>query len=219
MARQVLMVGIVATALAAGGCGSSKKTNSLTAHVSAPAIPLVKQVLSPTELPSVVQSAGVRSSRSPEILVQGLDPQFEPSVLARRFAAAGFRSAAVEGMQGRGKLVKTTGGTSAVVSLGSATGAAAQVKFMHARSLSPCPEVNICDVFWKPLAVPGIPGAQGSVRYRKVKTANGPAFRIYYIFFSIGPNAYGEFVGGPYGTVSEKQFLRGTTALYDRLRG
>jgi hypothetical protein len=219
MARQVLMVGIVATALAASGCSSSKKTTSLTAHVSAPAIPLVRQVLSPTELPSVVQSAGVRSSRSPEILVRGLDPQFEPSVLARRFAAAGFRSAAVEGMQGRGKLVKTTGGTSAVVSLGSATGAAAQVKFMHARSLSPCPEVNICDVFWNPLAVPGIPGAQGSVRYRKVKTANGPAFRINYIFFSIGPNAHGEFVGGPYGTVSEEQFLRGTTALYDRLRG
>jgi hypothetical protein len=137
----------------------------------------------------------------PEILVRGLDPQFEPSVLARRFAAA----------------VKTTDGTSAVVILGSAKGAAAQVKFMHARSLAPCPEVNICDVFWKPLAVPGIPDAQGSVRYRKVKTANGLAFRIYYIFFSIGPNAYGEFVGGPYGTVSEKQFVRGTAALYNRL--
>src|SRR5207247_7846971 len=68
-----------------------------------------------------------------------------------------------EGIQGRGKLANTTGGSSAVVRLGSASGAAAQVKFMHTRSLSPCPEVNICDVFWKPFPVPGIPSAQGSV--------------------------------------------------------
>jgi hypothetical protein len=67
--------------------------------------------------------------------------------------------------------------------------------------------------------VPGIPDAQGSVRYRKVKTANGPAFRQYYIFFSVGPNAYGEFVGGPYGIVSQTQFVRGAAALYNRLRG
>jgi hypothetical protein len=219
MARRLIMTAIVTTALAAGGCGTSKKSTSSTSHVSAPTIPPAKQVLAPSELPSVVESAGVRSSRSPEILVRGLDPLFEPSVLARRFAAAGFKTATVEGIQGRGKLAKTTGGFSAMVGLGSSAGAAAQVKFMHSRTLAPCPEVNICDVFWKPFAVPGIPDAQGSVRYRKAKTTNGPAFRQYYIFFSVGPNAYGEFVGGPYGTVKEKQFVRGTTALYDRLRG
>jgi hypothetical protein len=219
MARRLLLIAIVITALAAGGCGSSKKSTSSTSQVSAPTIPLAKQVLAPSELPRVVHSAGVRSSRSPEIMVRGLDPLFQPSVLARRFAAAGFKNAAVEGIPGRGKLATTTGGFSAVVRLGSAAGAAAQVKFMHARSLSPCPEVNICDVFWKPFAVQGIPGAQGSVRYRKVKTANGPAFRQYYIFFSVGPNAYGELVGGPYGTVSKAQFVRGTTELYNRLRG
>jgi hypothetical protein len=219
MARRLLLTVIVITALATGGCGSSKKSTSSASHVSAPTIALAKQVLAPSELPSVVQSAGVRSSRSPEILVRGLDPLFQPSVLARRFAAAGFKNATVEGIQGRGKLAKTAGGSSAVVRLGSADGAASQVKFMHTRSLSPCPEVNICDVFWKPFAVPGIPGAQGSVRYRKVKTANGPAFREYYIFFSVGPNAYGELVGGPYGTVSKAQFVRGTTELYNRLRG
>ena len=144
---------------------------------------------------------------------------FQPSVLARRFAAAGFKKATVEGIQGRGKLAPTTGGSSAVVRLGSASGDAAQVKFMHTRGLSPCPEVNICDVFWKPFPVPGIPSAPGSVRYRKVKTAHGPAFRQYYIFFSVGPNAYGEFVGGPYGIVSQAQFVRGTTELYNRLHG
>jgi hypothetical protein len=219
MAHRLLLLGIVATALAAGGCGSSKKNVSSTQHVSAPTIPLAKQVLAPSELPTVVRTAGVRPGRSPQILVRGLDPLFKPRILARRFAAAGFRNATVEGFRGRGNLANTTGGYSAVITFGSAAGAAAQVAFLHARSLSRCPEVNICDVFWKPFAVTGIPGAQGSVRYRKVKTANGPAFRQFYIFFSVGPNGYGEFVGGPYGTVSKAQFVRGTTSLYDRLRG
>jgi hypothetical protein len=217
MARRWLLIAIVVPALAAGGCGSSKKKASSTQQVAAPTIPLAKQVLSPSELPRVVRSDGVRSSRSAQILVRGLDPLFEPKILARRFKAAGFQSAVVEGMAGRGKLATKTGGNSAVVRLGSASGAAAQVAFMHGRSLSPCPDVKICDVFWKPFSVPGIPGAEGTVRYRKVKTANGPAFSQYYIFFSVGPNAYGEFVGGPYGTVSEKQFLRGATSLYNRL--
>ena len=219
MARRLLLLGMVTAALAVAGCGGGKKHASSTAPVAAPTIPLAKQVLSPSELPRVVRSAGVRSSRSPAILVRGLDPLFQPKILARRFAAAGFRTATVEGVQGRGKLADTTGGASAVIKLGSVAGAAAQVTFMHARSLSRCPEVNICDVFWKSFTVRGVPGAKGSVRYRKVKTANGPAFRQYYIFFSVGPDAYGEFVGGPYGTVSEAEFIRGTTSLYDRLRG
>jgi hypothetical protein len=219
MAHRLLLLGMVAAALAVAGCGGGKKHVASTAPVAAPTIPLAKQVLSPSELPRVVRSAGVRSSRSPEILVRGLDPLFEPKILARRFTAAGFRTAAVEGIRGRGKLANTTGGASAVVRLGSAAGAASQVTFMHERSLSRCPQVNICDVFWKPFAVSGIPGAKGSVRYRKVKTTSGPAFREYYIFFSVGPNAYGEFVGGPYGTVSKPDFIRGTTSLYNRLRG
>jgi hypothetical protein len=219
MVRLLLLLGIVVTVLVAAGCGSSKKSTSSTQQVAAPTIPLAKQVLAPSELPSVVRTAGVRPGRSPQILVRGLDPLFEPKILARRFAAAGFRGATVEGFRGRGKLANTTGGYSAVVKLASAPGAAAQVTFLHARSLSRCPQVNICDVFWKPFAVPGIPRAQGSVRYRKVKTANGPAFRQFYVFFSVGPNAYGEFVGGPYGTVSKAQFVRGTTSLYKRLRG
>jgi len=218
MARRLLLTAIVATALAAAGCGSSKKSATSTQQVSAPTIPLAKQVLARAELPTNVRSAGVRGSRSSFILVRGLDPLFQPKILARRFVAAGFKNAFVEGIQGRGKLAKTTGGVSAVVKLGSAAGAAAQVTFLHGRSLSPCPDVKICDVFWKPFSVPGIPGAQGTVRFRKVKTANGPAFQQFYIFFSVGPNAYGENVGGPYGTVSEAQFIRGTTALYDRLR-
>jgi len=223
MARRLLMLVIATTALAVAGCGSSKKVASTrsvaTPQVSAPAIPLGKQVLARTELPQVVRSAGVRPSRSEQILVRGLDPLFQPKVLARRLRAAGFRSAEVEGIAGRGKLAKTTGGFSAVVRLGSAAGAADEVKFLHARTLSRCPEVNICDVFWKPFAVPGIPGAEGSIRWRKAKTKNGPAFRQYFIFFSVGPNGYGETVGGPYGTVSQAQFVRGVTALYNRLAG
>jgi hypothetical protein len=222
MARRLLMLGIAVTALAVAGCGSSKKVASTrsvtTPQVAAPMLPLTKQVLSRSELPQVVRSAGVRSSRRPQILVRGLDPLFQPKVLARRFAAAGFQSAVVEGLPGRGKLARTTGGFSAVVRLGSAAGAADQVKFLHARSLSRCPQVSICDVFWKSFPVTAIPGAAGSVRWRKVKTSNGPSFREYYIFFSLGPNAYGETIGGPYGKVSQDQFVRGVTALYNRLR-
>jgi hypothetical protein len=221
MARRVLILGIAATALAVAGCGSSKKvasTRSITTpQVSAPVLPLTKQVLRRNELPQIVRPAGDRSSRTAQILVRGIDPLFQPKVLARRFAAAGFRSAAVEGITGRGKLAKTTGGFSAVVRFGSAAGAAAQVKFLHARSLSRCPQVQICDVFWKSFPVTAIPGAAGSVRWRKVKTSNGPSFREYYIFFSLGPNAYGETIGGPYGKVSQDQFVRGVTALYHRL--
>ena len=138
--------------------------------------------------------------------------------LAQRLTAAGFRASAVENLAGRGKLAKTTGGFSAVVRLGSAAAAADQVKFLHARSLSRCPQVQVCDVFWKPFPVAGIPGAAGSVRWRKVKTKNGPSFREYYIFFSLGPNGYGETVGGPYGAISQEQFVHGVTALYKRLR-
>jgi hypothetical protein len=217
------MFGIVATALAVAGCGSSNKkaasAKSVTPpQVSAPMLPLTKQVLARSELPQIVRRNGVRSSHHAQILVRGLDPLFEPKVLARRFAAAGFRSAAVEGITGRGKLARTTGGFSAVIRLGSAAGAADQVKFLHARSLARCPQVQICDVFWKSFPVTGIPGAAGSVRWRKVKTANGPSFREYYIFFSLGPNGYGETIGGPFGTVSQDQFVRGVTALYNRLR-
>jgi hypothetical protein len=86
MTRRLLLTAIVTTALAAAGCGSSKKSTS-TSNVSAPTIPLAKQVLLASELPRVVRSAGVRSSRSPEILIRGVDPLFQPSVLARRFAA------------------------------------------------------------------------------------------------------------------------------------
>jgi len=222
MARRLLIVGIAMTALAVAGCGSSKKAASTrsvsTPQVSAPMLPLTKQVLAASELPQVVRSAGVRPSRTAQILLRGLDPLFQPKVLARRFRAAGFRSAALEGITGRGKLARTTGGFSAVVRLGSAAGAADQVKFLHARSLSRCPDVHICDVFWKSFSVPGIPGAAGSVRWRKVKTKNGPAFRQYFVFFSLGPNGYGETVGGPYGTVSQQQFVRGVTALYHRLQ-
>jgi hypothetical protein len=78
--------------------------------------------------------------------------------------------------------------------------------------------VKICDVFWKPFTVPGIPGAAGSVRWRKVKTRNGPGFQQYYIFFSLGPNDYGEAIGGPYGAISQQQFVRGVDSLYNRLR-
>jgi hypothetical protein len=222
MARHVVFTAIVVAALAAAGCGSKKHAASTrqvtTPQVAAPMLPLTKQVLAASELPNVVRSAGVRPSRSAQILVRGLDPLFQPKVLARRLTAAGFRAAAVEGMPGRGKLAKTTGGFSAVVRLGSAAAAADQVKFLHARSLSRCPEVSICDVFWKPFTVTDIPGAAGSVRWRKVKTRNGPAFRQYFIFFSIGPNDYAETVGGPYRTVSQQQFVRGVTALYNRLR-
>ena len=222
MPRHVVLTAIVVTALAAAGCGSNKHAASTrrvtTPQVAAPMLPLTKQVLAPSELPRVVHSAGVRSSRTAQILVRGIDPLFEPKVLARRFVAAGFRAAAVEGIAGRGKLARTTGGFSAVLRLGSAAGAADQVKFLHARSLSRCPEVKICDVFWKPFTVSGIPGAEGSVRWRKVKTRNGPAFQQYYVFFSLGPNDYGEAIGGPYGTVSQQQFVRGVTALYNRLR-
>jgi hypothetical protein len=221
MARGLFMVGIAVTALAVAGCGSSKKaatTRSVTTpQVSAPMLPLTKQVLARSELPPIVRPDGVRPSRSALILVRGLDPLFEPKVLARRLRAAGFRAAAVEGIAGRGKLAKTTGGFSAVVRLGSAAAATDEVKFLQARSLSRCPEVNICDVFWKPFSVPGIPGAAGTVRWRKVKTTNGPAFRQYYIFFSLGPNGYAELVGGPYGTVSQQQFIHGVTAFYNRL--
>jgi hypothetical protein len=169
-------------------------------------------------MPQMVRPDGVRPSRSALILVRGLDPLFQPKVLARRLGTAGFRSAAVEGIAGRGNLAMSTGGFSAVVRLGSAAGAADQVKFLHARSLSRCPEVNICDVFWKPFAVPGIPGAEGTVRWRKANTRNGPAFQQYYVFFSIGPNDYGEMIGAPYGTLGQQQFVRGVTALYNRLR-
>lgn len=216
------MVGIAMTALAVAGCGSSKNAASTqsvtTPQVSAPTLPLTKQVLARSELPQNVLPAGVRPSRSSLILVRGLDPLFQPKFLARRLRAAGFQAAAVEGIAGRGKLAKTTGGFSAVVRLGSAAAAGDQVKFLHARSLSRCPEVSICDVFWKSFSVPGIPGAVGSVRWRKVKTKNGPAFRQYFIFFSLGPDGYGETVGGPYGTVSQDQFVRGVTALYKRLQ-
>jgi len=222
MARQLLIIGIATTALAVAGCGSSKKVASTrsvtTPQASAPMLPLTKQVLARSELPRIVRSAGVRPSRSAQILLRGLDPLFQPKVLARRFRAAGFRSAAVEGIAGRGRLAKTTGGFSAVVRLGSAAAAADQVKFLHARSLSRCPEVNICDVFWKPFTVPGVPGAEGSVRWRKVKTKNGPAFQQYYIFFSLGPNGYGEAIGGPYGRLSEQEFVHDVTAFYNRLR-
>jgi hypothetical protein len=222
MAPRLLMLVIATTALAVAGCGSSKKVASTrsvtTPQVSAPMLPLTKQVLARSELPQIVRPAGDRSSTTAQILVRGIDPLFQPKVLARRFRAAGFRAAAVEGIAGRGKLARTTGGFSAVVRLGSAAGAADQVKFLHARSLSRCPQVNICDVFWKSFSVPGIPGAAGSVRWRKVKTANGPAFRQYFVFFSLGPNGYGETIGGPYGTVNQQQFVRGVTALYNRLR-
>jgi len=82
----------------------------------------------------------------------------------------------------------------------------------------PAARTCISAVFWKSFSVPGIPGAAGSVRWRKVKTKNGPAFRQYFVFFSLGPNGYGETVGGPYGTVSQQQFVRGVTALYHRLQ-
>ena len=222
MARRVALTAIVVTALAAAGCGSKNHAASTrevtTPQVAAPMLPLTKQVLAASELPAGVRPAGVRPSRTAQILLRGLDPLFQPKVLARRFAAAGFRAAALEGIAGRGKLAKTTGGFSAVVRLGSAAGAADQVKFLHARSLSRCPEVKICDVFWKPFQVSGIPGAAGSVRWRKVKTRNGPAFQQYYIFFSLGPNDYGEAIGGPYGRLSQQQFVRGVNSLYKRLR-
>ncbi len=222
MARRLLILGIVATALAVAGCGSSKKVASTrsvtTPQVSAPRIPLTKQVLARSELPQVVRPAGVRSSRSVQILVRGLDPLFQPKVLARRFRTAGFRSAEVEGIAGRGKLAKTTGGFSAVVRLGSAAGAADQVKFLHARSLSPLPGGERLRRVLEAVHRAGHPGCGGSVRWRKVTTKNGPAFRQYFIFFSLGPNGYGETVGGPYGTVSQAEFVRGVTALYNRLR-
>ena len=222
MARRLLIVGIAATALAVAGCGSSKKvasTRSVTnPQVSAPSIPLAKQVLARSELPQLVRPAGVRSSRSVQALVRDLDPLFEPKVLARRFRTAGFRSAAVENISASVPNAASTGGFSAVVKLGSAAGAADQVKFMHARSLSRCPEVKICDVFWKPFQVPGIPGAAGSVRWRKVDTKNGPDFQQYFVFFSVGPNGYGETIGSNYGVISQSQFVRDVTAFYNRLR-
>ena len=216
------MLGIAATVLALAGCGSSKKVASTrsvtTPQVSAPKIPLTKQVLTRSELPQSVRPAGVRSSRSVQALVRGLDPLFQPSVLARRFRRAGFRSAAVENIASRFPNEAGTGGFSTAVMLGSAAAAADQVEFMHTRSLSRCPEVNICDVFWKPFDVPGIPGAQGSVRWRKVNTKNGPDFQQYFVFFSVGPNGYGEMIGAPYGAISKSQFVSGVTALYNRLR-
>jgi hypothetical protein len=222
MARRLLMLGIATTALAVAGCGSSKKvasTRSVTnPQVSAPRIPLAKQVLARSELPQIVRPAGVRSSRSVQALVRGLDPLFQPKVLARRFRTAGFRSAAVENIEASVPNAPTTGGFSAVAVLGSAAGAADQVKFLHARTLSRCPEVNICDVFWKPFDVPGIPGAEGSVRWRKVDTKNGPDFQQYFVFFSVGPNGYGEMLGSRYGAISQSQFVSGVTALYNRLR-
>ena len=45
---------------------------------------------------------------------------FQPSVLARRFAAAGFKNATVEGIQGRGKLAPTTGGPGERAAMGEA---------------------------------------------------------------------------------------------------
>ena len=222
MARRLLMLGVAATALAVAGCGSSKKaasTRSVTnPQVSAPRIALAKQVLARSELPQIVRPAGVRSSRSVQALVRGLDPLFQPKVVARRFRAAGFRSAAVENIVASVPNAPTTGGFSAVVVLGSAAGAADQVKFLHARSLSRCPDVHVCDVFWKPIEVPGIPGAVGSVRWRKVDTKNGPDFRQYFVFFSLGPNGYGETIGSRYGAISQSQFISGVTALYNRLR-
>jgi hypothetical protein len=222
MARRLLMFGIVATVLALVGCGSSKKVASTrsvtTPQVSAPKIPLTKQVLARSELPQIVRPAGVRSSRSVQGLVRGLDPLFEPRVLARRFRTTGFRSAAVENIAAAVPNDPATGGFSAVVALGSGSGAADQVKFLHARTLSRCPDVKICDVFWKPFDVPGIPGAAGSVRWRKVDTKNGPSFQQYFIFFSLGPNGYGEMIGAPYGSLSQDQFVSGVTALYNRLR-
>ena len=221
MARLLLMLGIAATALALAGCGNSKKAASTesatTAPVSAPKVALTKQVLARSELPQIVRPAGVRSYRSVQPLVRGLDPLLQPKALARRFRAAGFRSAAVENISASVPNAASTGGFSAVVKLGSAAGAADQVKFLHARTLSRCPEVNICDVFWKPFDVPGIPGAEGSVRWRKVDTKNGPDFQQYFVFFSVGPNGYGETIGSRYGAISQSQFVKGVDALYNRL--
>jgi len=220
MARRLLMLGI--TALALAGCGSSKKAASTesatTAPVSAPTIALTRQVLARSELPQIVRPAGVRSYSAVQPLVRGLDPLLQPKTLARRFRAAGFRAADVENISASLPNDPATGGFSAVVKLGSAAGAADQVKFLHARTLSRCPEVNICDVFWKPFDVAGIPGAEGSVRWRKVDTKNGPDFQQYFVFFSVGPNGYGETIGSRYGAISQSQFVNGVTALYNRLR-
>ncbi len=220
MSRSFRLFALFALVVAAAGCGSAKKhaaSKSSNASAVAPSISLAKQVLDGSELPRNVRATGERRTSSAKLLVRGLDPLFQPKTLSRRLTAAGFRRAVVENLQGRGKLAQSTGGFSAAVRLGSASAAARQVDFLHERSLSHCPDIKVCDVFWKPFAVPGIPGAEGSVRYRKVKTANGPPFDVYYIFFSAGPYAYGETVGGPPRAVKEAQLVHATTALYHRL--
>lgn len=194
--------------------GSPEGTSS--SKVATQPVPLTAQVLAASELPSDVRAQPVQTFRSAKAMLHGLDPLFLPKVLTKRFVADGFQRGAVEELDGTGELKNMAGGYSAVAQLSSPAAAAGVVAYMHGRSLMWC--LHVCDLSWKDISVPGIPKAKGSMRFRTVRTSNGPAFTAYFVFFSVGRTAYAETVAGPPGRISEASFVQGATSLYKRVQ-
>jgi hypothetical protein len=197
---------LVAAAAALGACGAALGST----------IPLSARVLRPSEVPHLIRLAPAKTATNATAALRGLDPEFRPKAALRLFLREHFRGGVEQDLQGTGRW-KNVGGYDAAAEFATPTGASAVAAYFHSRSLGFC--LRACDVQIKEVAVPGIPGARGSHRYRLTKTRFGQAFDYYYVVFSVGPWAYAVNMLGPPGTITPAEVFSAAAALYHRARG
>jgi hypothetical protein len=210
IASAAVLAVAVGVAAACGGGGDSTKASAN--------VPLTQRVLNESELPSDYDAHLAVQKATAADLLEDVDPLFEPNTLQKRLEHAGFKRGVLEQIEGPTKPTKTqagAGGTSEVALLGSPAGAVAQISFLRERALAPC--LTVCEISRKSFDVPGIPGAAGVERYQDENTANGPAFELYYVFFSAGRYLYTEALSGPPDELSADDIVSASQSLYGRV--
>jgi hypothetical protein len=178
---------------------------------AAAALPIQDRLVTTKDLPGYPPNGRPRPIRDAYAWALIVLGDMNADRATRLLTDSGFVAAAIE----RFRAPVGSYGDATVTQGGSAEQARRALVRVHLMSFAPCP--TNCGIKRRRLAVPGIPGARGTVV--SGRQSNGRPFRDYLVFFADGPYLYTLTLGGDRGRITQGQVLAAARSWYGRVRG